>query len=50
MNRGHNIIGLLAPNWLRLDVKEHEQEPNVKLYSDFNLKEIESVVKLAMFS
>lgn len=31
MTEGKNIIGLMAPNWLRLEVKEGEQIPNTKI-------------------
>lgn len=39
----------MAPNWLRLDVAENDQKPNTKIYSDFDMKEIEKIVKLALF-
>lgn len=28
----------MVPNWLRLEVKEGEQHPNTKIYSDINRK------------
>jgi hypothetical protein len=37
MTNGNNIVGLLAPNWLRLEVAEHDQAPNTKIYSVFDL-------------
>ena len=49
MIRGNNIVGLMAPNWLRLDVAENDQKPNTKIYSDFDMKEIQKIVKLALF-
>ena len=45
MNQGLQIVGMTACNWLRLDVKEGEEEPNVRIYSDFNKEVLESFEK-----
>jgi hypothetical protein len=47
---GKHTAGLLAPNWLRLEVAEDQQFPNTKIYSVFNHAEIEKLIKLALFS
>jgi len=37
MTKGSQIVGMMAPNWLRLEVKEHEQVPNTKIFSNIDL-------------
>jgi len=44
MTVGNENVGMLACNWLRLDVKEGEQVPNVKIYSVFEQGQAEKIV------
>ena len=45
MNLGRQTVGMQACNWLRLDVKEGEQAPNVRIYSSFELQEGEALLR-----
>lgn len=48
MTKGTQIVGMTASNWLRLEVGEHEQTPNTKIYSNVDLEESRTIVAEAL--